>query len=108
MGQGTRTKRDRNLRLSKRGRKSLLKKPKTAKKKRKLARNAKFALTRSKKTFAKLGKIRKKQQSNAKLTRNINNKNHDLAVQAALRNGEPLGMVGQSKDTHTRKIRVKR
>ena len=62
---------------------------------------------RQKRTFAKLPKFKKKQISNQMLTRSINNKNHDLAVSVAMANGEPLRMVSSTKQTHTRKFKVK-
>ena len=93
--------------MTKKARKSYAKKAKTNKRRKKRERDAKFARSRSKKTFAKLPKLKKKQLSNQSLTRNINNKNHDLAVQAAIRNGEPLRMVSTTKNTHSRKLKVK-
>lgn len=58
-------------------------------------------------TFAKIKSFKKKQMSNLKLTRSIHNKNHDLAVETALGNGETLRTIGTTKNRHVRKFKVK-
>eukprot|EP01084_Bolivina_argentea_P055069 100978_1 len=62
---------------------------------------------RQKMAFAKLPRFKKKQLSQQKLKRTINNKNHDIAVQVAMGHGESLRIVGNTKNTHVKKFKVK-
>mmetsp|Transcript_57552 Transcript_57552/g.95608 ORF Transcript_57552/g.95608 Transcript_57552/m.95608 type:complete len:99 (+) Transcript_57552:24-320(+) len=88
----------RNKNSSNKGSKNLNKKKKQMQKKNNKSKS------NFKTTFAKLPTIKKSQLNNKRISSSINNKNHDIAVRNALRNGEKLNVVSTSRKTHQKKF----
>eukprot|EP00484_Ammonia_sp_Unknown_P017316 CAMPEP_0197031796 /NCGR_PEP_ID=MMETSP1384-20130603/10680_1 /TAXON_ID=29189 /ORGANISM="Ammonia sp." /LENGTH=89 /DNA_ID=CAMNT_0042461371 /DNA_START=11 /DNA_END=280 /DNA_ORIENTATION=- len=79
-----------------------------ANKKKNATKKKKAQLKQKQRTsFAKVPKFKKNLlKSNQQLTRNINNKNHAMALQAALSHGEALKVLTHNKST--KKLKVKK